>query len=113
MVRESLTEIFAEIHLEKIVEGVISNQRQGSTLVESISSEQKRNNLTSGHKPQTSELKKKLGISEQEWQTFYSNIGENTIKKEETIDPKANRQYVSEKLLESNGLMKDYSHLIK
>jgi hypothetical protein len=117
LIRECLTEIFAEIQLEKIVEGVIAEQmkarpRSSKSFSEEVLVEHKepvRQEPTSEERKEM--MMERLGISEQEWRTMYSDTAEsdNPILSGDDSDKP---ELVSENVLRQSGLYKDYSKFV-
>lgn len=121
MVRQSLVEIFAEMKLESIVEGVMersSSKVTRSRLSEVVSREEEaparpQPRPPTRQKEQIREsLRKKLHISDSEWSNIYEGIAlDNPIVTGQTAG-NFNEESVSEEQLEEIGLMKDYSKFI-
>lgn len=124
MVRESLTEIFVEMKLESIVENVISKSvRSSSRLTERNQTEtveetpvysppkiKPRNNAVLREN-----LRKKLGVSEDQWETIYGDISDSNpiLSSNSSLNENTNPEFVPESTLEETGLMKDYSRFLK
>jgi len=114
LVRECLTELFAEMKLESIVEGVIkkSSLTRGPSLSEALGresqsqvvQEQRQVELTTEEKRDM--LQKKLGISDDEWRSMYA--GTEPLDENDSGGP----ELVSESVLHQAGLMKDYSKFV-
>jgi hypothetical protein len=115
LIRECLTELFAEMNIERIVEGVISRQptRKAAPSIQeerellpgpamrsakpSLSSEDKRKMLI-----------EKMGVVDDVWKDIYADTAANgnpVLEDEGTGKP----EYVTEDQLAKLGLMKDYS----
>lgn len=116
IIRECLTEIFAEIQLEKIVEGVIAEQMKARPRSKSFSEEVLVEHKEPVRQEPTPEERKqmmtdRLGISEQEWRTMYSDTAEsdNPILSGDDSDKP---ELVSESVLRQSGLYKDYSKFV-
>lgn len=121
LIRECLTEIFAEMKLESIVEGVVqkSSPLRGSSLgatlnsfTESETVENQRLTeervaakveITGAEKKDM--LKRRLGIDENEWRAMYQGT-------EPISDEDDGPELVSESALRQAGLMKDYSKFV-
>ena len=123
MVRESLTEIFAEIQLESIVEGVINKTKTNpKTHKRSLSEiynqpeEEEMSKPTLIRESKTSiedrkeKAKRMLGITDDTWNEVYANIKPNnpvlTGATETTVE------LAPESVLKEKGLLRDYSHLL-
>jgi len=107
IIRECLTEIFAEMKLESIIEGVV---RKTSTQVpKSISKPiaEQRVVPTVNEKEKREILKRKLGIDENEWATFYQDTVPTSEKEEFTKPEKATEQQ-----LRDAGLFRDFSKFV-
>ena len=131
MVRQSLMEIFAEMHLETIVESVVKRQKPVSTqkqqtLKEQFVVEEERVTSQRQTKPAPKvdeakqkamlreELRKKMGVSEQSWNMYYSDIDPTKLPPgASSPGGNENPESVPEDLLEAAGLMRDYSDFIK
>ncbi len=132
MVRQSLMEIFAEMHLETIVEGVVRKQKPVTApmkrqLREQFVQEEEEEVPTPRQaapapKVDTAkqkavmkeELRKKLGVSDDVWKMYYSDIDPTKLPPGAS-SPGANENPESapEELLEAAGLMRDYSDFLK
>jgi hypothetical protein len=116
MIRECLAEIFMEMNLETIVEGVVRRQIKtrphAPLMTESVIPE-----AAPAPKPPASSqdqkklMRERLGISEEEWKTMYSDTAEsdNPVL---TGDDNGNSELVSENALRQSGLYKDYSKFV-
>jgi hypothetical protein len=122
MVRQSLTEIFAEMKLESIVEGVMQRGSSRSRLTDAVYRDEEAPVQRQQPRPQPSRqkeqiresLRKKLHISDSEWTGIYGDIQpDNPIVTGQTGGGNFNQESVSEQQLEEIGLMKDYSKFIK
>jgi len=132
MVRQSLMEIFAEMHLETIVESVvkkqkpISTQKQQTLKEQFVVEEEERVVSPRQAKPAPKvdeakqkamlreELRKKMGVSEQSWNMYYSDIDPTKLPPgASSSGSNENPESVPEDLLEAAGLMRDYSDFIK
>lgn len=133
MVRQSLMEIFAEMHLETIVESVVKKQKP---VVVSASTKKQplREQFVIEEEDETppprqatskvdeakqkailrEEMKKKLGVSDEAWKMYYSDIDPTKLPPgASSPGGNENPESVPEDLLEAAGLMRDYSDFIK
>lgn len=133
MVRQSLMEIFAEMHLETIVESVVKKQKP---VVVSASAKKQplREQFVIEEEDETppprqatsrvdeakqkailrEEMKKKLGVSDEAWKMYYSDIDPTKLPPgASSPGGNENPESVPEDLLEAAGLMRDYSDFIK
>lgn len=113
LIRECLTEIFAEIQLEKIVKGVMSEQSirkpASRSFTEEVLAESVPSQVTAENRKR--QVMDKLGISEEEWRTMYSDTDESDhpiLSGDESDSP----ELVSENVLRQSGLLKDYSKFL-
>ena len=113
LVRESLTEIFAEMKLESIVEGVIKKNNSVSRdtgsaparpITESVQHDDSAN--------MRSKIREMVGADDSEWADIYKDTVENGHAILDN-DEGSNPEFVSESLLQKHGLMKDYSKFMK
>lgn len=116
LIRECLTEIFAEIQLEKIVEGVIAEQMKARSRSKSFSEEvlvESREPVQQEPSPEERKemMMKRLGISEDEWRDMYQDTArsDNPIL---TGDDSDKPELVSESVLRQTGLYRDYSKFV-
>jgi hypothetical protein len=121
LIRECLTEIFAEMNLEKIVEGVVnrSPKTMQTKLMNNVPSPPKQVNNLSNSKPKIndSSLRQALNINESEWQNIYGDIIDNPRllaehSKTDRQIAEENKESVPEDVLDNVGLMRDYSKFI-
>lgn len=120
LVRECLTEIFAEMQLEKIVENVVTKTlpKQREEVVPEFSMKQTASERLPVTKVASSVNKRKLieeklGVNDEVWKNIYADtatsanpILESNNNSAENV---ADTELVPESVLESMGLMKDYS----
>lgn len=114
LVRECLTEIFAEMKLETIVEGVVKKAApiRGPSLSAALSNEPQPRVVNEQRKPEITDeekremLQKRLGISDAEWKAVYA--GTEPLDNDDSGKP----ELVSESVLQQSGLMKDYSKFV-
>jgi hypothetical protein len=128
IVRESLLEIFAEMHLESIVKNVVKEQTFVNTVVQKVSrpiQEQTapapaaRRVVTesvedreAAKQKEKEALKKRMGISEDEWKNIYSTVDPRTVAQVASSAANENPELVSEEKLKQTGLYRDYSKFI-
>lgn len=133
MVRQSLMEIFAEMHLETIVESVVRKQKpvvvsapKKQPLREQFVVEEEEEETPPARKatPKVDEvkqkallreeIKKKMGVSDQAWNMYYSDIDPTKLPPgASSPGGNENPESVPEDILEAAGLMRDYSDFIK
>lgn len=128
MVRDAMTEIFAEIQLESIVKKVVNENKTVSSprptrsgpslreasqvpLNESVEPQQARPVQPPAPKFDKDALRAKIGIDEDTWKNIYSDTAEsdNPVL---TGEQGGNPEFVAEEDLVEAGLMKDYSKFI-
>lgn len=109
LVRESLVEIFAEMKLESIVESVTKKQLAELKINQPTVMREVRNSIPQENKKN---LMDKVGNIESDvWRSMYSDVIDkgNPILNEARDEGATNPEFVPENVMESLGLMKDYS----
>jgi hypothetical protein len=113
MVRESLTEIFVEMKLESIVENVVRQQapiRTASAVSHEVIENPRRTiaertvvNTQPNRTELRENLKKNLGVSDDEWRNIYSDVNMEKLPPSGAVSANENPEFVSEDDLRALG----------
>jgi hypothetical protein len=116
VVKETMAEMMLELNFSNIIESALSKDTNHQQSARSQLNEAPRQQLQqTSQKPKT-DLRKKLGISEQEWQNVYADIaeGDSPILSEASnpVDSQPKPPEVSVNDLAEAGLYRDYSKFL-
>lgn len=116
VVRECMAEMLMELKLENIIESAMSKMTVSAPSVSSRNLNEEVALVTSKPKSKT-DLRKKLGVSEAEWNAIYSNVDTSNpiLSENRSADPISSQPKppeVSANELAEAGLYKDYSKFL-
>ena len=120
VVKETMAEMMLEMNFSNIIEGALSKGLSVPVAAKTQLNEEKRNiteplrYATPPTKPKT-DLRKKLGISENEWKNVYADIAESDspiLEENNGANSQPKPPEVSVNDLAEAGLYKDYSKFL-